>query len=582
MQKDFFQYKIKIRNKQYTTADGLSYENTACISFYDEFNREIDYVERAYIDTESIYNLIDNNKSLNLNECYIENFSLAVYRKSRILSKEEYVSINDFTAIDAIFDSKIQSDFSYAKFNGQFVIFKNTSFINGAVSFNSSHFGDVDADFSYCHFKNGNVDFSNSVFGEGKIEFKNSVFGSGHKNFQYADFGIGTNSFMNTDFGDGDVSFINVNFGDGKTTFKVARFGIGKIDFHFSHFGSDDISFERTEFGHGKTDFRKVDFGTGKVNFNRSVFGNCEVNFEGSTLKNGRMTFLKTTFGTGIKNFELCEFDDSDLIFTNTNLGYGNVSFSQSRFHKLLLTSCHLNNYFDLRVSSCKYLDLSDTVVRDIIDFTPYSHPVDIHILNFEGMRILGQIHIDWKLNKVKDLILKQDKTDYQVKAEQFRILKENYSKVGNYSYEDQAYIQFKRNELKAGLYGSIKENPKNALWQYPLYLFKLIIFDKMGLYATSPARVLTSLVVIYLFFTTLHVLFPFIFNTSINCIDYSQGFFKIIPDTLYYSLITFTTVGYGDCSPVGILRLIAMLEGFIGPFMMSYFTVAFARKILR
>ena len=94
--------------------------------------------------------------------------------------------------------------------------------------------------------------------------------------------------------------------------------------------------------------------------------------------------------------------------------------------------------------------------------------------------------------------------------------------------------------------------------------------------------KLVLAVILIYFFFTLLHLAFPYIFDTNINCIDYTQGFFKKAYDTFYYSLITFTTVGYGDCSPVGCLRIVAMIEGFVGPFMMSYFTVAFARKILR
>ena len=52
--------------------------------------------------------------------------------------------------------------------------------------------------------------------------------------------------------------------------------------------------------------------------------------------------------------------------------------------------------------------------------------------------------------------------------------------------------------------------------------------------------------------------------------------------NSLYYSAITFFTVGYGDYFAVGWLKGVAALEGFCGVFLMSYFTVAFVRKILR
>jgi hypothetical protein len=51
---------------------------------------------------------------------------------------------------------------------------------------------------------------------------------------------------------------------------------------------------------------------------------------------------------------------------------------------------------------------------------------------------------------------------------------------------------------------------------------------------------------------------------------------------SFYHSAITFFTIGYGDVYPVGVSRIISGIEGFMGVFMMSYFTVAFVRKVLR
>ncbi|MEK6617054.1 MAG: ion channel [Bacteroidota bacterium] len=49
-----------------------------------------------------------------------------------------------------------------------------------------------------------------------------------------------------------------------------------------------------------------------------------------------------------------------------------------------------------------------------------------------------------------------------------------------------------------------------------------------------------------------------------------------------YYSAITFLTIGYGDCLPIGHIHWLAPIEGWMGVVMMSYFMVAFVRKILR
>jgi hypothetical protein len=50
----------------------------------------------------------------------------------------------------------------------------------------------------------------------------------------------------------------------------------------------------------------------------------------------------------------------------------------------------------------------------------------------------------------------------------------------------------------------------------------------------------------------------------------------------LYFSAITFTTIGYGDYAPRDWLRWVAGAEGFLGLFLMAVFTVSFSRKFIR
>jgi hypothetical protein len=50
----------------------------------------------------------------------------------------------------------------------------------------------------------------------------------------------------------------------------------------------------------------------------------------------------------------------------------------------------------------------------------------------------------------------------------------------------------------------------------------------------------------------------------------------------LYYSVVTFTTLGYGDYTPVGISKAMAALEAFAGSFTMALFVVVFVKKMTR
>lgn len=303
--------------------------------------------------------------------------------------------------------------------------------------------------------------------------------------------------------------------------------------------------------------------------------------FEGSELPAGRFSFKRADMGKGMVSFEWVNYAGAELFFEKTSFGKGNVSFLGGQFDLLSLQSCHLDHYFDLRVASCRYLDLSDTIARDIIDLKPYDQDVKVYVLNLSGMRLLGRMYIDWEENHVRDIIRNQDSGN-KLKSEQFRILKENYSITGQYADEDKAYVWFKRFEALDELESQKNKGFFPALWAYLQYAFKWVVFDKIGLYATDPVRVLGSMIVTYVIFSLIYYVLPFVANTRIVSSLGDPDKLSRVAVAFYHSAITFLTIGYGDYYPSGAIRWISGMEGFIGLFMMSYFTVAFVRKILR
>lgn len=54
------------------------------------------------------------------------------------------------------------------------------------------------------------------------------------------------------------------------------------------------------------------------------------------------------------------------------------------------------------------------------------------------------------------------------------------------------------------------------------------------------------------------------------------------LAESLYFSGVTFTTLGYGDDTPQGWIRLVAILEAFCGLFIMPLFVISLSRKYLR
>jgi hypothetical protein len=573
-------FTVEIQDQRFTTGDGQKFRKKAILAFttpegHQEFIREL-----GYRGAEEIYQAIHKGESLNLDHSYIDHISLTDYREKFGLDKKEYVLIQNFSARHAFFDCKKPIELDHAEFSGD-LVFSGSTIPRGEVNLHGSKIsGGVD--FSDAHLPDGSFNLSNLSVGDGDVNFKNAVFGTGKKDFQYADLGNGSKIFTNAEFGDGDVSFVNTLFGKGDVSFKVARFGNGKKDFHFAKFYEGNISFDQVDFGNGRVDFRTVEFSKGRVNFNRAVFGVGDVSFEASELKDGKMNFKRTQFGEGSLDFELAEYDDADLSFDRAVFNVGNVSFYNARIRTLSFHSCHFDHYLDLRVAKCRHINLSDTIIRDILDLKPYDFEIDIDTIDFSGMRLLGRIDIEWSANHVKQLIRQQKNTSNRLKAEQFRTLKENFNVTGKYNDEDKAYLEFKRLESITVLEESIRKRPISALWMYPAYSFKLVIFDWVGHYATNPVRVIISMLVMYAFFSGVFMLLTLFTPADIVSSVGDPDKLNVVVKSLYHCAITFLTIGYGDYYPSGAIRWFSSFVGFSGLVMVAYFTVAFVRKILR
>ena len=237
----------------------------------------------------------------------------------------------------------------------------------------------------------------------------------------------------------------------------------------------------------------------------------------------------------------------------------------------------------DFRVAKTESLDLSDTIVRDIVDLRIHQANVELNVMILSQMRNLGQIYLDWNENECYKLLKSQNGTSNRDLSNQFRVLKENFNNLGQYDDEDDAYVQFKRHELRAELKEKIIKSKVNAFWIYPYSAFKWLIFDNIGKYATDPIRVLLSSVIIYILFSLTYYFLPFYANAEIiQSVVHPDHTGHALGEAFYHSAITFLTIGYGDFFPSGHFKWISAFEGWVGLFLMSYFTVAFVRKILR
>lgn len=588
-----FDLKALKKNKlelKYCKAKNVFFENEHTISLSDlEISApEIEFTDCVF----AAPRLNFSGTSFRANEISFEN---TCFFASELISFENAVFFGYTNFKHSVFSEGIKN-FKRIRFPDKEVNFTDAEFKDGETNFTETQFGNGKNTFKLARFGNGKTDFSKTgfgkdessfekaEFGKGKVSFRSAVFKNGTLNFISVIFSEGKKDFSGTNFGNGDVLFKNTQFNDGKVSFRLASFGKGRLDFHFSEFGKGDLTFDNAGIDDGLIDFKAVHFGSGKVSFKRTAFGNGDIIFQAAAQEEGLFFINSSVLGKGEFNFEETDFSNADVVFKNVNFGMGKVSFKMSRFKILSLNGSQLDNYFDLRFASCDMLDLSDTVVKDIVDLAPYDRNICIGSIKLSGMRLLGRLYLDWKHSEIKKLIYQQ-KATHKDREEQFRILKENYSSTGQYAYEDAAYVEFKRCEAKAYRERDTAAGGFKAFRANLKFFSNFLLFDKMGKYATAPLRVLVSMLITYLFFSLIYIILAEFGDVHVTSSLFEEGDPRVlsqIDKAFYHSAITFLTIGYGDYYPEGISRWISSFEGFVGLFQMAYFTVAFARKALR
>jgi len=124
--------------------------------------------------------------------------------------------------------------------------------------------------------------------------------------------------------------------------------------------------------------------------------------------------------------------------------------------------------------------------------------------------------------------------------------------------------------------------------YQLPRYDSKRILSKLVDLfcgYGEDPSRVVIFSLITILSFALLFFLFGITdgsaqisFEVANTWLENLNNFFN----SLYFSVVTFTTLGYGDLSPAGWTRAFAAIEAFIGSFTLALFVVVFVKKMTR
>lgn len=549
-------YRVTIIDQNISFENGRTFEKTAILEKWKGATK-ISSKKLGVPNLSQVYQDIFDKKAIDLSYCYLKDFSLKIYRELFSISEREVISIKSINADHAFFESEFGTDFSYSNLEGKF---------------NS---------FAYSIFHQGNVNFGH-INCKSNLNFNRSEFFVEVLNFKFAAFNQGDVRFSSCLFDCDDLLFVNTNFGEGNVSFRQANFSSSNCNFQYAQFNKGDVSFDRAVFKGKVIDFRKIEFGTGKVEFRKVDFGDGNINFSDSEFKKGKINFRNSIFGKGEKKFEHISFGENHVIFDGSIFKEGQLSFLGSTFHTLSMADCLLGGHCDFRIKEGNLLNLSYSVVKEIVDFSAGLYPVNLLTLKIEGLKNLGKLFILWNENNAFNLINSQKDSTNASKASQFNLLKQSFHENGKYNSEDKAYVSFKRFEMKAMLDEAATKGGIKKIQTKLFFWFQWLVFDKAGLFATAPFRVLKSMLIVLCFFSFLYTILPFFVHAEIVSSVGDPDSLNLVEKSFYHSAITFFTIGYGDYYPSGHIRWLSAVEGWAGVFLMSYFTVAFVRKILR
>ena len=353
---------------------------------------------------------------------------------------------------------------------------------------------------------------------------------------------------------DGNIDFCHTRF-TGDVEFWSATFS-QNVDFSHAAFnGSAD--FRCTSFG-GKADFKYTEF-NGNANFWRATF-KSNVNFM-KTMFNASAVFWMTDF-SGDTDFWRATFksdiDIKDITVTDTIRFYDvrflthlNISFAKC--HSLIFSEC----VFEKTCSVSSASGFESVSIHHCKTAAPFFIPFNDNLKH----AILCQRRLD----QSADTVAKP--RDYTSLAQQFNFLKICYNRNGAYEEEDQAYVEYRR---------CLRKSKRLSIYRG----FDFLV-EKISCYCTDPLRVLIVAFIVIFAFAGIFYL-PAILHFVPDTVKFGDNY-QGSWGCLYHSIITFFTIGYGDSRPLGTFGLILTgLEGFIGVFLMSLFTVSFVRKMLR
>lgn len=246
--------------------------------------------------------------------------------------------------------------------------------------------------------------------------------------------------------------------------------------------------------------------------------------------------------------------------------------FSHADFYRANLSGAHLFN-INLEHASLMKADL---------------RYANLNCANVKHANLLG---VKWKGCKIENLnfgtqLLQEKRANEAIKADN------NKEALDNTEQAEEIYRDLRKHAEQEGIFTMsgtlIQRELTMRRKQMPLLSIKRInskIVDLFCGYGEAPVRIVGISMLFIFICALLYTYTGLSYQGETLSYNANASFtenFSLFLSCLYYSVVTFTTLGYGDFTPVGISRAIAAIEAFTGSFTIALFVVVFVKKMTR
>ena len=433
-----------------------------------------------------------------------------------------------------------------------------------SIHFNGFYFPSNTAIFTRMDFKK-HVNFMDTTF-SGEANFFNATFSRG-ATFINAKFNKMAD-FTDANFPSG-ANFLNATFSD-LAIFELASFSssafFSMATFNIAYFRDTDFlgdtNFVMTKFigeAHFKyASFSFVNFGSakflGKAYFKDTIFVG-ETDFRDATISE-QFVLIPDESKTGTITIDFYGTYFSDSVRIKANMS--KCSFANSNIERVDMTDSSW-------IRNDKPKNSFSSIIKKVKNKVGMS---EISITIWEEYQ--GELKSNWKELEGIYRRLKQSSQKYG-----------DNSTAGKFYYQEmecqreqlKGMDKFIKNVFKLCGYG---EKPFNVIWASLFLVFAsayLYLFGGIEFVGSSILKVPPNVID---------------YNLSLNSFGIQWALSNIgtlLEDfwlCLYTSVITFTTLGYGDVRPIGLSRVVASVEAGFGIIMTALFIFVFTRKMLR